>query len=869
MVDFDFEDALEGTVEDTVPAPPPPPAAGLFALAATTPAPSSIVWTEEQQNALSLIDGWTRGTAPFFALVGPAGAGKTVLTREICVRYPNAQLTAMTGKAALRLAECAERPATTLHSKLYYPPRPGEDVRFTRLRDPESSFFIIDESSMMGISVFNDLRAWAERGVRFLLVGDGYQLPPVITGEEARQYGDDWSVFTIVKGAQLTTVMRNSGGVLQAATRVRDTGEICRESIPDDRGGYEYVECSRPAERAIEEYLNDPDEHMMITWRNSTRMSANRAIRERLGFNGPLPDPGEPVLIKKNGQGVMNGEILPAGTFETGPVLGGLRTMWMATSFGKLLISFDGGDRQKGGEFFDGNQWVPDWKKYHTQIKKDVLPQPIPLTFGYCLTAHACVHPDTLVETPDGLFRISEIPQNGAIATPYGVKKYYNRVVNTVARMLRVTTQDGYTLDVTPDHGMFVWDGEQYVRIEACDLKPGLFLQFRLGVLCDPSRKVVLHSAPQDLDIRAVIHPLPKEVDETFAEFLGMLVADGTLFRTGFRLIKRHRDVVLRFKQLAETLFNANVCDENNLQYDDPGVTGVCVNSVQICKWLDEIDGLQSKRKDVPRCILQSPLAIQAKFLRGLFEDGTVNLKKNTDRVDHIEWTTCRETLARTVQIMLLRFGIISARTQRCASRTSYGSDMQYVVYIYGVNARRFGDQIGFISQWKQQRLVEKGSTAKETRYGAPVSVRELDVVRPYLDRRVTYSNAKISGRISRDTMARVVNAARGEARHILAEKSLFHHSRITSIERIDDAPSMCVEVPDGGRFLQNGSPQSNSQGSQARRVTVFLDRGDLRSQHFNKPTTLPTGEQVPFSSRFIYTATTRSKAHTTMIVGN
>ena len=377
------------------------------------PAKSSIVWTDEQNMALEKIGDWHGKYTPYLSLTGPAGVGKTTLLREVISRFPNATLTAMTGKAALRLSQLAGRDASTLHAKLYEPPKMDEkrqykELFFTELRDAPSSLVVIDEASMTGAAIFEDLQRW---GCRILFVGDSYQLPPVITGEELKKHGKDYSVFAHVRGAELKTVMRNAGGVLRAATQVRETGLMCRESHLDGADeGYQFITEKNPIERVVEDYLNDRDDHMLITWMNAPRMKANRLIRKRLGHDGPLPDEGEPVLIRKNGGGFLNGQIVTWGGCESGPTLGstseceGVRTLWMKVNdLGyeqKLLVSFDGSLTKKDYEeydkkirdekMFDGQMpWILNWAKYHADLRRFNLEAPVPVTFGYCLTAHS------------------------------------------------------------------------------------------------------------------------------------------------------------------------------------------------------------------------------------------------------------------------------------------------------------------------------------------------------------------------------------------------------------------------------------------------------------------------------------------------
>lgn len=392
--------ALKRAREPRAPRPPPIPQPPPIPKAPPIPvAPDiqkadnrSFSWTAEQEDALAEVGNWLDGDVPFFSLTGPAGAGKSTMAKEIVERhFGGSALAAMTGKAALRLSQLTGRTATTLHSILYYPPAHGADLRFTRLREPPANLVLVDESSQMTPAVKEDMMAWAIKGVKFLLLGDDFQLPPVITGKELEKWGDDYSVFSHCEGAALQTVMRNAGGVLRAATLVRERGEICERSFLDGvEEGYEFLRCADPLERAVEAYLEDPSSSFLVTWRNAMRMKANAIVRERLGFTGPLPDEGEGVVLKRNGAGFLNGEIVICRGFDEGPKIGSMKTLWMKVGEGfseqKILVSFEGG---RDGEPMDGGlPWVTDYKRFHSDLQREKLPEPCPISWAHCLSGH-------------------------------------------------------------------------------------------------------------------------------------------------------------------------------------------------------------------------------------------------------------------------------------------------------------------------------------------------------------------------------------------------------------------------------------------------------------------------------------------------
>src|ERR1019366_2080818 len=229
------------------------------------------------------------------------------------------------------------------------------------------------------------------------------------------------------------------------------------------------------------------------------------------------------------------------------------------------------------------------------------------------MSVHRCVSPDTIIETQSGIETIEDARLAGTIATAEGAAEYGSKVGYEEREMLRLTTKSGYSVEVTEDHGMMAYSYAHagYVRMAGAELKRGDFLRLRLGVTIDVA-DAVLPALP-DGDVRARKYVVPLRVDLEIAEFFGLMVADGTLYKSGCRLKKRHRDVTARFAELAGDIFGADVevtVGENT--YDAE------VNSTLLAAWLRLVGGMGPKQKRVPECILRSSLASQARFLRGL-----------------------------------------------------------------------------------------------------------------------------------------------------------------------------------------------------------------------------------------------------------
>lgn len=169
------------------------------------------------------------------------------------------------------------------------------------------------------------------------------------------------------------------------------------------------------------------------------------------------------------------------------------------------------------------------------------------------------------------------------------------------------------------------------------------------------------------------------------------------------------------------------------------------------------------------------------------------------------------------MRTMLLRFGIVSGITNR-----------DETIYIYGQYAKIFGDRIGFVSKFKQDRLKES-EASEGTRYTFPLRKTELNL------------SAAKRGEIQR-------HLAPKEA---FVDRAPFHHSKIKSVSRYI-GESVCVEVPDGHQFLQNGFCGWNSQGSQFKHAVVMVD---WKQDYSNENT-----------RRLAYTAATRASEKLTVL---
>ncbi|MBC8015451.1 MAG: ATP-dependent RecD-like DNA helicase, partial [Sporomusaceae bacterium] len=187
---------------------------------------SGITLAEAQHEAVlsSLMHG-------VLVLTGGPGTGKTTVVRGM-LAVLEAQgfkilLGAPTGRAAKRLSEATEREAITVHRLLESTGGTEGAPLFMRNEDHplEADVVIIDEVSMMDISLMNSFLLAIPDGCRVILVGDVDQLPAVGPGSVLK----DIIRSATVPVVRLTEVFRQAG----ESMIVINAHQINRGMLPD------------------------------------------------------------------------------------------------------------------------------------------------------------------------------------------------------------------------------------------------------------------------------------------------------------------------------------------------------------------------------------------------------------------------------------------------------------------------------------------------------------------------------------------------------------------------------------------------------------------------------------------------------------
>jgi len=289
-----------------------------------------VTWSPKQREALAV------GLREKVAVVtGGPGTGKTTLVRALLSSWKHrgarVALAAPTGRAARRLEEATGQKASTLHRLLEFSPKNGEFQRDQDHPIPADTV-IVDEVSMVDLSLMAALLRGLAEGTHLILVGDVAQLPSVGPG---RVLGDliDCGQLALVR---LDVVFRQdeAGLIVSNAHRIL-SGDVPL-SAQDPAGDFFFIRREDP-DAALRTVVHLVTERIPARWGLDPRRdiqvlapmrkgscgveSLNAALREglRVGDGGEASvgaaarrfEVGDRVMQQRNNydKEVFNGDI--------------------------------------------------------------------------------------------------------------------------------------------------------------------------------------------------------------------------------------------------------------------------------------------------------------------------------------------------------------------------------------------------------------------------------------------------------------------------------------------------------------------------------------------------------------------------------
>ena len=302
-----------------------------------------ITYAAQQRQAVALA-----AREGVLILTGGPGTGKTTTVRGIVALFQkmglDILLAAPTGRAAKRMSELTGMEAQTVHRMLGMSWNEStHQVTFTKSeKEPlEADAVIVDEMSMVDLSLFSALLRALRPGTRLVLVGDADQLPSVGAGNvfsDLIRSGRVETVFLreVFRQAEKSAIIRNAHAVNMGeppqltnnqgdffflcrrdAERVVSTVvELCKTRLPDNMGvPSDQIQVLTPTRKGpsgtirlnqcLQEALNPrAPGKMEIQWGDRLFREGDRIMQTRNDYNVVWEKPDGTI-----GTGMFNGDV--------------------------------------------------------------------------------------------------------------------------------------------------------------------------------------------------------------------------------------------------------------------------------------------------------------------------------------------------------------------------------------------------------------------------------------------------------------------------------------------------------------------------------------------------------------------------------
>lgn len=298
------------------------------------------------------------------------------------------------------------------------------------------------------------------------------------------------------------------------------------------------------------------------------------------------------------------------------------------------------------------------------------------------------------MSSPKEFFDNAEISKDliQSISKPNIIK---NKWENIESDGISIETEGMFNFSAKVGHRVLSVDsnGFSYKNIE--NLSIGDILPVRIGFnLFGESTSLPVDRFETNIENDSII--IPKILTYDFARFLGLFVANGTLYKKGdvyeMSFVTKDKDILKDYSNLCKLIFGITV----NIKEENNNCWNVSIFNKRLYEFIEKC-GI-SNSKTIPLVIRTSPKEFVSKFLQGLFDAcGYVYSNANV-----VGLFVQNKTLANEVRDILLNFGIFSKIKK---------SQKSYIIRISSFKyTQRFLENIGF-------KLIKKMEILKKYKH--------------------------------------------------------------------------------------------------------------------------------------------------------
>jgi intein/homing endonuclease len=348
--------------------------------------------------------------------------------------------------------------------------------------------------------------------------------------------------------------------------------------------------------------------------------------------------------------------------------------------------------------------------------------------FGAALTALGCLTKDSLILTENGLVELDELVTEKDklgftdLETPHMVcnkdgilTPATQTFVSEYGETFKIKTKLGVELEGSWKHPLLInRNGEEvWVRMNELAVGDKPIINYGQNYFGQDS-KFDFSFDRVNYNQKNINIPLNLSDNLDFCYLLGLFVSEGNFTSRGITITNVDEQITnFLINDVAKLGNGFNKVDDRHYMF----------HSTELVEWFDKF-GLKkhnAKDKEIPPSILKMPKEVIVNFLQGMFDgDGMSTIKD-------IKYSSTSKKLIKTLQTLLLNFGIIS-HIKKEIQKTSESSIIPnkdhictiYNLKIYSDHAIKFYDEIGFRLDRKQKN--------KQYLIGKKLNSRFIDV---------------------------------------------------------------------------------------------------------------------------------------------